>query len=69
MAPINKKSSHFVHKFKKEKKPKVHQSTAFPCPILKRISGAKYSGVPHTDDASLPPFTFILERPKSVTLI
>ena len=29
--------------------PKVHQSTGFPWPILKRISGAKYSGVPQTD--------------------
>jgi len=32
--------------------PKVHQSTGFPCPYLKRISGAKYSGVPQIENAS-----------------
>ena len=68
MAPINKKSSHFVHKFKKEKKPKVHQSTALPWPILNRISGARYSGVPQTDCESFP-LVPSFESPKSVILI
>ena len=27
--------------------PRHHQSTGFPCPFCKRISGDKYSGVPH----------------------
>jgi len=31
---------------KKSQKPKDHQSTAFPCPLFSKISGAKYSGVP-----------------------
>ena len=35
-------------------KPRVHQSTYFPCPDLNNISGAKYSGVPQTELASLP---------------
>jgi len=45
----------------------VHQSTDFPCPYLKRISGAKYSGVPHTEWASSP-VAPLLESPKSVIL-
>jgi hypothetical protein len=32
-------------------------------------SGAKYSGVPQTEKASLVPLTFFFERPKSVILI
>lgn len=28
--------------------PSAHQSTAFPCPLLCMISGARYSGVPHS---------------------
>jgi len=31
--------------------PNVHQSAALPWPILNNISGAKYSGVPHTENA------------------
>lgn len=29
--------------------PKVHQSTAIPWPFLNKISGARYSGVPHIE--------------------
>ena len=49
--------------------PRVHQSTAFPCPILNRTSGAKYSGVPHTELAPLLPLIPIFDKPKSVILI
>lgn len=49
--------------------PKVHQSTAFPCPYFINISGAKYSGVPQTEKASLSENTFFLDNPKSVILI
>ena len=28
--------------------PSAHQSTALPCPLLRMISGARYSGVPHS---------------------
>ena len=31
----------------KKYKTKLHQSTALSCPSPRRISGAKYSGVPH----------------------
>lgn len=46
--------------------PKHHQSTGFPCPNLYKTSGAKYSGVPHTDIALLS-FISILESPKSAS--
>ena len=39
--------------------PKVNQSTYLPWPYLYNISGAKYSGVPHTDVASLLFLRFI----------
>ena len=48
--------------------PKVHQSTGKPCPVLSKISGAKYSGVPHTENAySFYYRTFAI--PKSATQI
>ena len=49
--------------------PNVHQSTALPCPTRKSISGAKYSGVPHTELAPRFPLIPLFERPKSVNLI
>jgi hypothetical protein len=49
--------------------PKVHQSVGFPCPYFKRISGARYSGVPHMEKASVSEKMFIFESPKSVILI
>ena len=49
--------------------PNVHQSTAFPCPFLRRISGARYSGVPHIELAPLLPWMLVFERPKSVIFI
>jgi len=35
--------------------PKLHQSAAFPCPVQARVSGAKYSGVPQKELASVFP--------------
>ena len=35
------------------KQPRHHQSIAFPYPFFYKISGARYSGVPHKDIASL----------------
>ena len=46
--------------------PSVHQSTGFPCPILKTISGARYSVVPHIVFASNFPLMFYRDSPKSV---
>ena len=49
--------------------PKLHQSTACPCPFPSIISGAKYSGVPQKDFALLLSEIFSLLKPKSVILI
>ena len=49
--------------------PKLHQSTACPCPLPSIISGAKYSGVPQNDLALLLSEIFSLLKPKSVILI
>ena len=49
--------------------PRVHQSTHFPYPYLFRISGAKYSGVPHIEIASWSVLTYIFDNPKSVIRI
>jgi len=52
--------------------PRAHQSTAFPWPLLSRISGARYSGVPQKvlvpPTASYPVIP-ALARPKSVMRI
>ena len=45
--------------------PKDHQSEAFPWPLFSKISGAKYSAVPQILFASVCPFMFSFERPKS----
>ena len=31
-----------------ERVPRAHQSAPRPCPLLEMISGARYSGVPHS---------------------
>lgn len=52
--------------------PKVHQSTALPCPwssLVKTTSGAMYSGVPHIDCSSGHHYSSALDlkyTPKSV---
>ena len=49
--------------------PKLHQSTACPCPFASIISGAKYSGVPQNDLALVLSEIFSLLKPKSVIFI
>lgn len=47
--------------------PKVHQSTYFPCYLLIKISGAKYSGVPQI--VLLFCYFVFLDNPKSAILM
>jgi len=49
--------------------PKLHQSTACPCPFPSIISGARYSAVPQNDLALLLSLIFSLLNPKSVIVI
>ena len=51
------------------KHPNVHQSKGLPCPYFIKTSGARYSGVPHTENASLSVLIFFFDKPKSVILI
>jgi len=45
--------------------PNAHQSTARLCPLLVMISGARYSGVPHSVHVRS---VICLAKPKSTTL-
>lgn len=49
--------------------PKHQQSTALPWPSFLMISGARYSGVPQTENKSRSPKILLQERPKSVSLM
>lgn len=48
--------------------PKLHQSTALPCPTRIRISGAIYSIVPQNVWVFWSPWIASLHKPKSVNL-
>ena len=47
--------------------PNAHQSAAFPVPVQRIVSGARYSGVPQNDIAAISSM-FSLLSPKSVIL-
>lgn len=48
--------------------PRDHQSTALPCPVLVRISGAMYSMVPQKVWVTVLSSMDSLHKPKSVSL-